>query len=299
MADKATRAALDLVAAAPTLLSTNLATDLNGLLQGVVKGGATIYDKAMDAQYLATNVGGTYHRMFDGGHTVWGAITAGRSASADDSFIQEAAGTVQGLLRDATTPMGLPLANWDKETFDQVATSLQSKFNIPRDWFYDLNSYDAAELLSSSIGVLALALSWSRAETEDFARLAGGMGVSAVVSANPLLLVVTVVSLAKAFHNARRTGEYAELVDGQFRGAAGAGATLAAVSLVGAAGGPAGVALLTGLTAGILVNKASKKVSVVEISRFMVENVAVAASEAKKLASEHGAAIVASRTPAR
>ena len=55
-------------------------------------------------------------------------------------------------------------------------------------------------------------------------------------STNPLLLIVTVVALGKAFHKAHQTGEYAELVDGQFRGAIGAGTTIAAVSVVGVAG---------------------------------------------------------------
>ena len=52
-------------------------------------------------------------------------------------------GTLQGLLRDVSTPRGLPLANWDKATFDQVAGTLESNFHIPKDWFYDqTNTYD-------------------------------------------------------------------------------------------------------------------------------------------------------------
>ena len=99
----------------------------------MVEGSATVYDKAMDAGYLATHVGGGNHRLFDGGHTIAGAIEAGRNASTEDSVIQEALGTVQGLLRDGTTSKGLPLANWNKATYDQVAGSLQSQFNLPKD----------------------------------------------------------------------------------------------------------------------------------------------------------------------
>ena len=107
------------------------------------------------------------------------------------------------------------------------------------------------------------------------------MGLSSVISANPLLMIVTVVSLAKAFHKAHETGEYAEFVDGQLRGAMGTGTTLAAVSLVGAAGGPAGVALLAGLAAGILVNKATNHVSVTQIGQFLAQQASVAAGELK------------------
>ena len=60
--------------------------------------------------------------------------------------------------------------------------------------------------------------SWNRADTENFAKLVGGMGLSAAISANPLLLVVTVVALARAFQKARQTGEYAEFADGLLKG---------------------------------------------------------------------------------
>ena len=232
----------------------------------------------------SVRLGGSYHRLFDGGHTIGGALSAARGASPDGNIIQEALGTLQGLFRDGTTARGLPLANWDKGTFDRMADGLESTFDIPKSWFYDLNTYDAAELLGGAVGAVALVFNWNRADTEAFAKLVGGMGISAVVSANPLLLIVTVVALAKAFHEARQTGEYANFVDGQLKGSIGAGATLSAVALVGVAGGPAGAALLTGLTVGILVNKATKKVSVVEIGQFAAKKAAALAAELKTTA---------------
>ena len=53
-------------------------------------------------------------------------------------------------------------------------------------------------MIGASVGVLALALNWNSDDVEQFAQFIGGMGLSAVVGANPLLLVVTVVALAKA-----------------------------------------------------------------------------------------------------
>ena len=280
--------ASQLMAATQSLLASNLSQDLNNLLEGMVKGSTTIYDKAMDANYLdpllKPDLGGSYHRLFDGGHTIGGAISAARDASPDDNIIQEALGTVQGLLRDGTTSRGLPLANWDKSTFDSVAGALESTFHIPKGWFYDLNTYDAAELLGGAVGATAVVFSWNRADTENFAKLVGGMGLSAAISANPLLLVVTVVALARAFQKARQTGEYAEFADGLLKGGIGAGTTLTAVGIVGVAGGPAGAALLVGLTASILVNAATKRVSVVEISQFAAKRVVTVATEAKAAA---------------
>ena len=63
-------------------------------------------------------------------------------------------------------------------------------------------------------------------------RLVGGMGLAAVVGANPLLLIVTVVALGRAFHTARRTGEWKEFTDGLARGGICTGAVLLATSMV-------------------------------------------------------------------
>ena len=281
--DATTSAANVLLSTTPALLANNLSGEINGLMQNMVKGSPTIYDKAMDAGYIATHIGGAQHRLFDGGHTVIGAFRAGHSASPDDNIIQEAMGTLQGLLRDVSTPGGLPLANWDYETYHRVADALESNFHIPKSWFYDLNTYDAADLLGGAVGAVALILNWNRADTETFAQLSGGMGLSSIMSANPLLLILTVVALARAFHLARKSGEYAEFVDGQFKGVAGAGATLGVVSLVGIAGGPAGLALLAGLVTGILVSRAMKDVSVVQISKVVASQAVATASETKRL----------------
>ena len=97
-----------LLSTTPALLANNLSGEINGLMQNMVKGSPTIYDKAMDAEFIATHIGGAQHRLFDGGHTIFGAFRAGHSASPDDSIIQEAMGTLQGLLRDVSTPERTP-----------------------------------------------------------------------------------------------------------------------------------------------------------------------------------------------
>ena len=276
-----TSAANALLPTTQGVLASNLSRVVNDLLQSMVKGAPTIYDKAMDARFIDTGIGGSYHRLFDGGHTIVGAINAVRGASPNDNIVEEALGTVQGLLRDVSTPRGLPLATWDQETFDQVAATLDSSFRIPKSWFYDLNTFDAAELLGGSVGAVALIFNWNRADTETFGRFVGSMGVSAALSANPLLMVVTVVALARAFQKAHRTGEYADFVDGQVRGGLVSGATLAAVGLVGVAGGPAGMALLVALVTGILVGKATENVSIVQVGQVVARQATAAAVEAR------------------
>lgn len=266
----------DLIAVAQGTLASDISRDLDKMLARLAIGPATIYDKAMDAEYLATNIGGANHRLFDGGHTVAGALDAVRGASTDDNIVQEALGFVQGMFRDLTTSKGLPLANWDKATYDQVAGFLESKFHIARDWFSDLNSYTSAELISGCIGILAVVFQWKQADTETFSRLVGGIGVAACISANPLLLVVTLVALAKAFHKSRTTAQYRDLVDGSARGAMVSTLTILAITQVG---GPVVLSLLVGLVVGLLASKAVSHISVAEIGRFVAERANAAAAD--------------------
>ena len=133
---RAVSASSEAMALSQGLLATHLSKSLNELLQKMVDGRPNRFDKAMDAKYInpATKpeMAGNYHRLFDGGHTIKGAFDASCNASQEDNIFQEALGTIQGLFRDGTTERGLPLATWDKDTFDSVAESLDSTFHIPK-----------------------------------------------------------------------------------------------------------------------------------------------------------------------
>ena len=161
---------------------------------------------------------------------------------------------------------------------------MESTFGIPKTWFYELNTYDTADLLGASIGVVSVIFGWNRADTEEFARLASAIGMSAAVSTNPLLMVVSVVAMARAFNKANSAEEFAELIDGGFKGAATSGASLAAVAVVGSITASAGTALLVGVTAGVLAHQATKNVSVVEVARFAKDQATVIIATAKEAA---------------
>jgi hypothetical protein len=51
---------------AQSIKATAFARDLNDWLGKLLEGPATIYDKAMDANYVTTHIGGSLHRLFDG-----------------------------------------------------------------------------------------------------------------------------------------------------------------------------------------------------------------------------------------
>ena len=97
----------------------------------------------------------------------------------------------------------------------------------------------------------------------------------------------SVVTLARTFHKAHVAEEYAEFIDGHLKGGIASDSLLAAVEQVSVLGGPAGVALLAGLSEDILATKATQKVSVTRIDRFIAERVAVATRETRTLADRY------------
>lgn len=90
--------------------------------------------------------------------------------------------------------------------------------------------------------------------------------------------------MARAFHKTHQSREYVELADGLLKGGIGTGGALAAASQVAVIGGPAGLALLAGLSAGVIVNRTTRNLSVVQLHQFVSERTTAAATEMRNLA---------------
>jgi len=261
--------AINLAAITTTaILASDFSRNMTSWLDDLVNNGVpSIYDKSVDAFYIATNIGGGHlHRLYDGSHTLWGMWDKIREASPDDTFLQEAVGYISALSKDISTHVGIPLTTWSKSSYDQIANSMDTKFNIPKEWFSDFLHANATEVIGASIGTIAIALNWNDKQAEKFASLAGGLGISAIASANPLLAVVTLVALSKSFVDADQKGDYMEMVNGLSKGGVGTGVFLAASSVIG---GPVWVGILAGMCVGVVVHKTMDTVDIPQITDFV------------------------------
>ncbi len=238
------------------------------------EGVPSIYDKAADAAYNASHYGGgQLHRLFDGNHTLWGMWDAAREALPDDTLLQEIVGYATAAGKDLSSHVGLPLLGMTRDSYNQVA-ALTDTFHIPRAWTQDMLHVNGVELVGTAIATLAVALHWTSAETEEFARVAGSLGVSAVASANPTLALVTLAVFAKAFMQAKNKGDYVEAVEGLAKGGVGTGLFLVTASAVtGPISGPVWLGMVAGLCAAAVTHRVTRNVHVSDVAAF-VQNLA-------------------------
>lgn len=168
--------------------------------ESITKGATTIYDKALDSNYLATRIGGGNHRMFDGGHDLLSALKAAQEASDNDSLQEEVIGYVSAIWKDVTTTKGLPFVTWSKDDYDVCAQWV--KDNVPgasKEWFYDLCSFDVFEVLSASLGVVSVVFSLTEEDNKRLAEILGNLGVVGITSANLFLGLIVVFVTAYAY----------------------------------------------------------------------------------------------------
>lgn len=173
---------------------------VNEMSKQIIGGAATIYDKALDAEYITTHIGGGRHRLFDEGHDLINAWNKVRDATDDDSFSQEVIGYASAIWKDVVTPMGLPFATLDKQTFDVWATKVTELIpGMNKKYFYDLLSFDAMEIFSSGLGAVGIIFCLKKDDQEKLSGILGAMGIQSIISANPIMGILTIGVVAYAY----------------------------------------------------------------------------------------------------
>ncbi len=192
-----------LTSISPAFLSQ---ADLLKWSESITKSAATVYDKALDAEYLKSHIGGGDHRLFDGGHDIFSAWQRVKDASPNDSLVQEVTGYISALFKDGTTIKGLPFTTLDKGSF-QNWVDWVSDLGIPglkREYLVDLASFDAFEVLASSLGVVGVIFALKKDDEEKLAEILGSMGIVSIISANPIMGMVVVAGGAYAYAKERK-----------------------------------------------------------------------------------------------
>lgn len=195
--ERVSKASNEAIASSSAFLAEH---DLLRWLGNLTQSPATAYDKALDAEYLRTHIGGGDHRLFDGGHDPISAWERVKDTLPNDTFAQEVAAYASSLWKDVTTIKGLPFETLDKEHFDAWVDALAGVVpGLDRQYLVDLASFDAFEVFSSTLGAVGLVFAIDRQDSKRIAEILGAMGIISIISANPLLGIVLIAMTSWAY----------------------------------------------------------------------------------------------------
>jgi hypothetical protein len=235
------------------LADAGLARSLERWTSGNFGEFSDIYTKALDGDFVKSlQAGAEYvspwlHRLFDG-HTPAAAWQAVRSALPDDTLAEEVVGWLRALGSDFVTVVGLPITQLTQVDYARLEAFVCGTFGVTPEWLKDalhVNVVEGLQFAAGCVPLVAAAMGWGPSDASTFARLAGSLGVGSVVAANPIMLLVALLSLARAYQMSKTDGArglWRPMVDG-------GAATGTALGVAAAIGGPP----LFGIAAGLVV----------------------------------------------
>lgn len=166
------------------------------------------YTKIIDGSFAeglksgADYVSPALHRLVDG-HTLPEAFRRGREAMQNDATIQEVYGTLEALLSDMSSVIGLPVIEFGKEKAEAFRDAFAA-IGVDERRFADFFSYNTVEVVGSAIPALALMFSWNSDDAERFTKIVGALSISTAYAGNPIGAIVVLVGLAKSFQKRRQ-----------------------------------------------------------------------------------------------
>ena len=249
------------------LLAIPYGKQLEKFFSNIIEETPTVYDKAIDKFYNDTGIGSYLHRLFDNSHSpilMWEKV---KNTLPDDSNFEELKNYFISMAKDLQTPMGIPLHNIeDKVSYDKLASTISEKFFIKKSWLYDLQTVNLLEVFSSTLGVVALFFGWKKKDKQEFAELCASLGLAGAVGANPILLIISIVSLAKSYTQNKNKNKFKT---GTLKGFVGMGSFIMTASLFSS---PL-IGIIIGLAVAVSVKKSLKKMDYQEVYDWFKENI--------------------------
>ena len=105
-----------------------------------------------------------------------------------------------------------------------ISSVLHSTYTIPQKWINDIKHIEFNEILSSSIGPLALFFGWKKRHKEEFSEIASAILASSFVHGDPVGTISSVVILAHRYSKLKNKAEFNNLKWGIIKGTASIGA---------------------------------------------------------------------------
>lgn len=197
---------------------------------------ATVASKAMDAEFLRTHIGGNWHRIYDGGHSLAGSWNAVSEALPDLSALEQLGVWANEYWKDLITTRGMPILILDHA--DQVG-----------EYFKHLDCVNVAQLIGGEICGVSIYCNWN--DPAKLVASATASECSGIVFANVVSPLVSLIALGRAYFliSQSEQDDLQVLIAAALKGLSRSGATILLVSVV-----PGG--FLLHLSSGIVISLA-------------------------------------------
>jgi hypothetical protein len=212
---------------------TNNSEFSNWLMTHLSQQGATLASKAMDAEYLRTHIGGSWHRLYDGGHSIAGSWKAISESLPELSALDQLGTWANEYWQDLLTARGMPIIVLDHT--DQIS-----------EYFKHLDSVNVAELIGGDLCGVSIYCNWN--DPAKLVASATATDCSGIVYANVVAPLVSLIAVGRAYFLLRKSeqDDLQGLLAPTLRGLSRSGATILLITVL-----PAG--FLLHLSCGIVI----------------------------------------------
>ena len=197
---------------------------------------ATIASKAMDAEYLRSHLGGSWHRLYDGGHTLAGSWNAVAESLPDADSLDKLSTWANEYWKDLITTRGMPVVLLDHA--DKVS-----------EYVKHLDCINVAELVGGDLCGVSIYCNWN--DPTKLVASATAMECSGFAYANIVSPLVSLIALGRACFLLKRNEHEAlqSLISPALKGLSRSGSSILLISVL-----PGG--FLLHLSCGIVVSLA-------------------------------------------
>jgi hypothetical protein len=197
---------------------------------------ATIASKAMDAEYLRTHIGGSWHRLYDGGHSLVGSWNAVSESLPDLGALDQLGIWANEYWKDLITTRGMPIVVLDHA--DSVS-----------EYFKHLDCVNVAQLIGGEVCGVSIYCNWN--DPAKLVASATATECSGIVYANVVAPLVSLIALGRAYFLLREAeqDDFQDLIAPALKGLSRGGASILLITVM-----PGG--FLLHLSSGIVISLA-------------------------------------------
>ena len=169
-----------------------------------------IVSRAMDAEYVRTHIGGNWHRIYDGRHTIAGSLKVARDSLPELSALDQLGAWADSYWNDLVTTRGMPIITLDHA--HQVGQ-----------YFKHLDCANAAQLFGGEVYGVSIYCSWN--DPAKLVASATATDCSAIVYANVVAPLVSLIAIGRAYYLLKKSEQddvrllFAPALKGLTRGA--------------------------------------------------------------------------------